>query len=319
MRRRTRRFIHLAWRHVRRLGPRRHEHDVVGGDRDRGRATTQLDIQPVGGQPARRLGEADVLHDGALHEIHLLLLEPGDQRLDEGLVLVELRTENMRHRREVGKQIDEAVQVTPKLDDAVLRQRTHQGRPEQPKLRLEELSREYVSDELTLQRRFGRKRKLGKGEAVAKGQPVSRPVYRTEVAVDNVRLVVERMLLIEREELLCDIDVWVAKGGDRPEQIQRAAELLVEDGAGQVVAMLRVAIQKEPAAELVLRLIDRDVRAGHVRVADEQRRRRQSGKPAANNMRLHPPLQSAPVDAPSSSASAFSPKFSTMRLAQREK
>ena len=65
----------------------------------------------------------------------------------------------------------------------------------------------YVSDELTLQRRFGRERELRKGEAVAKGQPVSRPMHGAEVAVDNVRLVVERMLAIEREELLRDIDV----------------------------------------------------------------------------------------------------------------
>src|ERR1700722_9719674 len=118
-------------------------------------------------------------------------------------------------------------------------------------------------------------------------------MHRPEVAVDDVRLVVERVLAIKSEELLRDIDVWVAKGGDRPEEIQSAAELLVEDGAGQIVATLRVAIQEEPAAEFVLRLIDRDVRPGHVRVPDEQRRRRQSGKPAANNMRLHPPLPSA--------------------------
>src|ERR1700722_4887934 len=229
----------------------------------------------------------------------------------------------MRHAREVGKQIDEAVQVAPELDDAVLRQRTHQRRPEQKKLRLEELGREHVPDQLTFQRRFGRERELRKGEAVAKRQSVPRPMHPAEVAVDNVRLVVERMLVIEREELLRDIDVRVALGGDRPEQIQSAAELFVEDGAGQVVAMLRVAIQEEPAAKLLLRLIDRDVRAGHVRVPDEQRGRRQSGKPAANNMRLHPPLQSAPaksapVVSPSSSASAFSPKLSTMRLAQGE-
>src|ERR1700733_10363161 len=110
-----------------------------------------------------------------------------------------------------------------------------------------------------------------------------------KAAIDDMRLVVERVLLIESEELLCNIDGGVALGGDRPEQIQSAAELLVEDGAGQDVSMRRVAIQKEPAGEVVLRLIDRNARAERVGFADDQLARRQSSKPAANNMRLHPP------------------------------
>ena len=87
--------------------------------------------------------------------------------------------------------------------------------------------------------------------------------------------------------------------------------------------MLRVAIQKEPAAELVLRLIDRDVRAGHVGVADEQRRRRQSRKPAANNMRLHPPsVRTREVRAcrrlPTKRQMHLAPNSSARGLAQRE-
>src|SRR5580700_3395220 len=132
-------------------------------------------------------------------------------------------------------------------------------------------------------------------------------MHRPEVAVDDVRLVVERVLAIKSEELLRDIDVWVAQSGDRREQVQSAAELLVEDGAGQVVTVLRVAIQKEPAAKLLFRLIDRDVRPGHVRVPDEQRCRSQSGKPAANDMRLHPPLPSAARTPPAAAPQAKAP------------
>src|SRR4029077_7784417 len=148
-------------------------------------------------------------------------------------------------------------------------------------------------------------------------------MHAAKAAIDHMRLVGERMLVIESEELLRNIDVGVALGGDRPEQVQSAAELLVEDGARQVVSMLRVAVQKEPAAELVLRLIDRDVRAEHVGVADEQRRRRQSRKSAANNMRLHPPLRPHPrsprQSAPRLKRQGIWPrKLSTMRLAQSE-
>ncbi len=124
-------------------------------------------------------------------------------------------------------------------------------------------------------------------------------------AIDNVRLGDERVLLIESQELLRDIDIGVLLRADLSEQIHSAAKFLVEDGARKVVSALRIAIQKESAAELVLRLIDRDVRTRRVDVPDEQRRRRQSGHPAANDMRLHLPLprararprQTAPVAA----------------------
>src|ERR1700728_5217644 len=108
-------------------------------------------MKPIGGHAARRLGETNVVDERALHEVHIRLFEPNDQRFDEGFVLVELRTENMRHGREVGKQIDKAVQVTPELDDGVLWQRTHQRRPEQPKLRLAESWREPLLDALPTQ------------------------------------------------------------------------------------------------------------------------------------------------------------------------
>ena len=60
--------------------------------------------------------------------------------------------------------------------------------------------------------------------------------------------------------------------------------------------MLRIAIQKEPAAQLVLCLIDRDIAARRFDIPDQQRRRRQPGKPAANYMSFHQPLPSAPAN-----------------------
>ena len=118
-------------------------------------------------------------------------------------------------------------------------------------------------------------------------------MHAIEVAIDDMCQVVERVFSIESEKFLGDIDLRIALSGDRLQQVQRAAEFLVKDGAGHVVSMLRVAIQKEAAAELVVRLIDRDVAARCLDVPDKQRRRRQSSKPAANNMRLHPPLPSS--------------------------
>src|ERR1700722_3168780 len=135
-----------------------------------------------------------------------------------------------------------------------------------------------------------------------------------EVTIDDMRLVVERVLVVERKKLVSNIDVGVVSRGDRLQQIHSAVEMLVEDGAGQVVSMLRIAIQKEAAAELVVCFVDRDVGTGHASVPDQQRRRRQSGKSAANNMRLHRSLPSerqrttrlpSPVQAPTRPTAQF--------------
>src|SRR5208337_3893751 len=86
-----------------------------------------------------------------------------------------------------------------------------------------------------------------------------------------------------------DGNCWIAYGGDRRKQVESAAEFLVKDGSGQIVAARRAAAQKEPAAHPIIRLVDRDVLAGHPRVPDEIRGRRQSAKAATDDMRLHPP------------------------------
>ena len=89
-----------------------------------------------------------------------------------------------------------------------------------------------------------------------------------------MRLVHERVLVIESEELLFDGNVGVGFGGDIREQVESAAEFLVKDRPRQVVAALRTAAEKEAAAQLFIRLVDRDVLAGYAGVPDEQRRRR---------------------------------------------
>ena len=125
-------------------------------------------------------------------------------------------------------------------------------------------------------------------EEVAKRQAETRAMrHDLAIAIDDVRPVIERVALIEGEEFILDGDRRIACGGDRRKQVERAAEFLVEDGAGQVVAALRASVQKESAAQLFIRLVDRDVLTGHLSIADEQCGRRQSAKPAADDMRLH--------------------------------
>ena len=147
---RGRRRVHRSSPEVGGLRAGRHEHDVVGRHRDRGWAVGALDVKAIDGHAARRVGEVEIADEGAPLEVHAVFCQPGDQRFDEGFVLVELRAKNVRHGRQVGKQVDEAIQVAPELDDGVLRQRAHQRRPEQPELRVEEPLGEPVPDELTV-------------------------------------------------------------------------------------------------------------------------------------------------------------------------
>src|SRR5580692_10851712 len=161
----------------------------------------------------------------------MLPFKPSDQRFDEGFMLVKLRAQNICHGRQVGKQIDEAIQVPTELDDGVLWQRTHQRRPEQPKFRFEEPWGKPVLNELTVQRRFAGERKLRETEAVAKVQPIPLVMHASEVPIDNMGLVDKRVFLIEREELFRDIYIRVSLSGDLREQIPSATELPVEDRA----------------------------------------------------------------------------------------
>src|SRR5436853_5042363 len=101
-----------------------------------------------------------------------------------------------------------------------------------------------------------------------------------------------RLARIEGEEILRDGNRGIACGWDRLEQIERAAEFLVEHGARQVVAALRAAAEKESTAQPLVRLIDRDIRPGHFRVADEKGSCCQAPKAAADDMRLHLPSSS---------------------------
>ena len=145
-------------------------------------------------------------------------------------------------------------------------------------------------DPPAVQERFGCQYDPREAKAVAQAEAETRPMNDAAVAIDDVRPVVVRLGCIEGEEVVRDRNRGIACGGDRLEQIERAAVFLVEDGARQVVAALRAAAEKEPAAQHLAGIVDCDVRPGHPGVADEKRRRRQSAKSATDDMRLHRPF-----------------------------
>jgi hypothetical protein len=60
-------------------------------------------------------------------------------------------------------------------------------------------------------------------------------------AIDDVHPVVERVLRIEGEEFVFNGNSRTAGGGDRLKQLECAAEFIVKDGSGHVVASLGTA------------------------------------------------------------------------------
>ena len=167
-------------------------------------------------------------------------------------------------------------------------------RPEQPEFGREKLLGKELLDAPPVQHRFGRQHDPREAEAVAQAEAETRTMYDAAVAIEDVRPVMVRLAGVEGEEFLRDGNRGIACGGDRLEQIERAAEFLVKDGARQVVAALRAAAEKEPAAQPLVRLVDRDVRPGHPRVPDEKGGRRQSAKSATDDMRPHRPSPFTP-------------------------
>src|SRR6266545_3446761 len=120
-------------------------------------------------------------------------------------------------------------------------------------------------------------------------------MHDAAIAIEDVRLVLVRLAGIEGEKVLRDRDRRVACGRDGLQQIERAAEFLVKDGARKVEAVRGAAVEKESAAHHIIRLVDRDVGSRHVSIPDEKRSCCQSAEAATNDVRLHllPPASGA--------------------------
>src|SRR5262249_40855086 len=126
--------------------------------------------------------------------------------------------------------------------------------------------------------------------AVAHAQAEMRAVQDVAVAIDDVTPVTERVARIEGEEFVFDGDGRIACRGDSRKQVEGATEFRVKYGAArQDGAGFRAAAERERATHPLIRLVDRDVLASPPRVADAIRGRRQSAKPATDDMRLHRP------------------------------
>ena len=118
-------------------------------------------------------------------------------------------------------------------------------------------------------------------------QSVMRAVHDLAVAIDDVREVMELVRLVEGEELVLDRNGWIAGRWNRPPagRMCSGTRCRRRNRAGcSRSSRCRPGRSRRPSA---LRLVDRDVRAGHACVPDEIRGCRQSAESAADDMRLH--------------------------------
>ena len=211
-----------------------HEHEILRRDRDRSHAAAPFIVESIDGHAAWRWRETDVLHEGTGEQVHAARAQPRNQRFDERLVLIDGRAHHARHVRQVTEQVKEAVHVAPKFDRAVLGQRPHDGRPEEPELGREKSPRKEFDDAPPVQHRFGRQQNPRKAEAVTQAQAETRAMHDAAVAIENVRPVTVRLASIEREEFLRDGNRWIACGGDPLEQFEGAAKFLVDTEPGRL-------------------------------------------------------------------------------------
>ena len=225
-------------------------------------------------------------------DLHAARLEPGDQGLDEGLVLADRRAQDVPHVLEVREQAQRAVDVAAELGRAVLRQRPHDGRPEQPELGLEEVGGEELLDPAPVHLGFRRQRELHEVEAVVQAQSVMRAVQDLTVAVDDVRsswnwfwsLKVKNSSLTDTEGSRFDGTSAIRLN------VQRNSESNTEPG--RLYPLFASPPRKKPPPGSRFRLVDRDVGAGHACVPDEICGCGQSAESTADDMRLHrPPLR----------------------------
>jgi hypothetical protein len=113
----------------------------------------------------------------------------------------------------------------------VLGQRSHDRRPKEPEFGREKSLRKELLDAPPFQHRFRRQQNPREAEAVAQTQAETRAMHDAAIAIEDVRLVVVRLVPIEGEELVRDGNRGIACRGDRLEQLEGTAIFLVEYGA----------------------------------------------------------------------------------------
>ena len=186
--------------------------------------------------------EPHVGHPGVVLNGDAMLLEPGDQREDEGLVLVvpgELQD------AEIGQsadRMDEALEVPLHFEGAMpLLEREHRP-PVQPEIAVQEVLAQHIGDLLVVQVLVAAERQLGQVSLRSgrQGQPAVRGIRLAAILRSASQRVVG-VVLVEPVELVEHRSVVHLQRRDRAEQIPQALEAILHlSPAADEKTLLRV-------------------------------------------------------------------------------
>ena len=180
---------------------------------------------------AASLGEREVGDPGVVLKIDVALVEPRHQRPHDGVILVVPGSIDARHRVERREQVDESVEVSPKLDGAVPWIEGERRAPHVPEARGEEMRTEAIGDAFAVEQALGHRDALDQIEPVALREAHGVELGDPPGLVDQPRLVAPAKVLMELEGVLGHRLRRVVQGWDRSEQVIRAAKLQLEHAA----------------------------------------------------------------------------------------
>ena len=268
---------HAAGGGIGRHRPQGHDHHVVVAQRDvGGHAVTG------GADAAHRLaavGQGVEIEVGDAHahvELHALLRQPAHDRPHDGIAPVVARRLDQAHRRQVGKQPQEAQQVAPQLGRAVPGLEAEHAAPHAPEVGGEEVRAEAGGNRPGTQRILATQHEADQVDPVLVAEPERRSVGDLPM-LDEPRLVAPRGLGPERQRVLRDRPVRRVERRDAREQF-------MHQGVGRVAGVGRAGGVE--AAAQHLRFEDAHARARQVAVADQVDGGGQRGDAAAHQQGL---------------------------------
>ena len=229
----------------------------------------------------------DVRDRGVEEDLSAVVGDVFAHREDHGLILVVAGETQRAQIRQAVDVVDIALQVELHLEGAVpLLEREH-GLPVGPEVRGVELIVEHVVDLLVLEGLVGRHEQLqqlrgsaGRQAVFAVGVGVL-ALLLGDAAQGEVRVFLVEVVVLGEDRL-----ARVHDRRDGLEQIPHALEVVVHlTAAAHDEALGRVVDAVAGAAGHGQVLKERDVLAGHLRVADQEAGRRQTGQAGANDIR----------------------------------
>lgn len=266
------------------------EHQVVLGEVDGLRLAVLGEMNRPGKSGRRAGAQLDVVDLGVVDEGDAVVLEVGNERFDERLVLVVAREPQRGQVRQGRDVVDESQRVAPHLEGAGPRLEGEHRRPVEPEVGLEELLAEDFVNPLVLQVLLAGEDQLH--------EFFGRPTCQCEVldVVDLLAAVLQRTSrigggvdLVDPVHVVENRRVLVLERGHGLEQIPQGLEVglhLASTTDDEALVLVEDAVHAAAGQSEFLE--DGDLVPGQLRVADQKCRPGQRCEPGTDKIRFLP-------------------------------